>query len=65
MYQLTNQEIRVLELICRGYNSKEIGEKLFKSPRTIEGYRARLYEKLEVKNKAELIACAFRNDLLK
>lgn len=36
---LTNREKEVLELICNQYSTAEIAEKLFISPRTVEGHR--------------------------
>ena len=65
MTKLTENEKRILRLTCNGYTSKQIGEKLFKSPRTIEDYRSKLYIKLNVKNKAQLITYVLQNNLLK
>jgi two-component system response regulator NreC len=53
---LTRRELEILELIVKGYTNKEIAGKLFLSPRTIEGHRAKLIMKYNVKNTAELIA---------
>lgn len=61
---LTEQEKKTLKLISAGLTSKEIGDILCKSPRTIEDYRARLYEKFNVKNKAQLITYIYKNKLL-
>lgn len=65
MADLNDRERILLELICEGYSSKDIGLIMFRSPRTIEDYRSKLYEKFDVKNKAELITYAHKNDLLK
>ena len=43
-------------LLCQGQTSKEIARILNISPRTAEAHRARLLNKFEVHNTAELIA---------
>ncbi|MEM1405932.1 MAG: LuxR C-terminal-related transcriptional regulator [Bacteroidota bacterium] len=63
MQELNSKEKKVLKLICQGLSSTQIGELINKSPRTVEGYRSNLYEKLGVKNKIELIAFAFKHGL--
>jgi FixJ family two-component response regulator len=52
---LTRRERDVLTLIVAGASSKEAGRKLGISPRTIEFHRARIIEKVEAKNTADLI----------
>ncbi|WP_297779267.1 LuxR C-terminal-related transcriptional regulator [uncultured Roseovarius sp.] len=56
MVQLTQREREVAILTCRGLTSKEIGLDLGLSYRTIEVYRARLLEKFQARNLAELVA---------
>jgi len=53
-FDLTNKELKVLELILAGYTNKEISEKLQNSKRTIETHRFNLMRKMEVKNLIEL-----------
>ena len=62
---LSPREIEVLELICREFTAKEIAEKLFISPRTAEGHRRHLIEKLGVKNTAGLIVKAIKEGLIR
>ncbi|HAA11256.1 MAG TPA: hypothetical protein DCE41_05960 [Cytophagales bacterium] len=57
---LTDREKEVLELICEGLNSAQIGERLIISPRTAEGHRKKLIAKFEVKNTAQLIIKAIQ-----
>lgn len=52
---LSDHEIDVLRLIFKEYTTAEIGETLFLSPRTIEGYRKVLMEKTSVRNMAGLV----------
>ncbi len=61
---LTAREIEVLELICQEYTAREIADKLFISPRTAEGHRRKLIEKLGVKNTAGLIVKAIKEGIV-
>lgn len=61
--ELSDKEKTLLKMLIEGLNSKEIGLKMFKSPRTIEDMREKLYQKFNVKNKEQLIALASRWDL--
>lgn len=63
--RLTNREQEILEMICDGLTNYEIGEKLFLSHRTIENQRLALYQKLEVKNTAELVKLSLQMGLLR
>lgn len=60
----TKREIEVLELICKQYTTVDIGEKLFISPRTVEGHRNNLLLKTESKNVAGLVIYALKNKLV-
>ena len=62
---LTEREVDVLRLICKEYTTTEIGEALFLSPKTIEGYRKALMDKTEAKNMAGLVLFAIRHGLYK
>ena len=57
---LTTREQEVLELICQEFTTNEIGEKLFISPRTVEGHRKSLVEKFGVRNTAGLVLKAYK-----
>lgn len=61
---LTNREKEVLELICNQYSTAEIAEKLFISPRTVEGHRNNLLLKTESKNMAGLVVFAIQNEII-
>jgi EAL domain-containing protein (putative c-di-GMP-specific phosphodiesterase class I)/FixJ family two-component response regulator len=56
--RLSLREIEVLELIAMGKSSKEAGQALGLSPRTIDVYRAKLMAKLNARNVAELVKVA-------
>lgn len=61
---LSEREKEVLILICEGLSTNEISEKIFLSPRTVEGHRLRILEKTGTKNTAGMVAYAFKNNLV-
>ena len=61
---LTNREIDVLKLICKQLSTREIGEKLFISPKTVETHKSNLLLKVGVKNTAGLIIYAIHNSIV-
>ena len=61
--QLSNREYDVLNLVCSGLTSQEIAEKLFISLKTVEVHRANIFSKAHVRNTAELIIWAVKNNL--
>jgi PAS domain S-box-containing protein len=63
--KLTNRELEVLELICKGKSTLETSQTLCLGLRTIDTYRANLLEKTDSKNIAELIMYAIRYGLIK
>lgn len=61
---LSPRELQVLGLIGHGHTNREIAERLAVSVKTIEGYRARLLEKLGARTRADLVAYAMLAGLL-
>lgn len=59
---LTDRETDILNFLCQGLTYKEIGEKLFISPRTVEVHKRNISEKLNLKSKAELVKYSLRNN---
>ncbi len=62
--KLNDRETEVLKLICKEHTTAEIAEQIFLSPRTVEGIRTNLIEKVGVRNAAGLIIYAFRTGLV-
>ncbi|HEX5061521.1 MAG TPA: response regulator transcription factor [Kofleriaceae bacterium] len=56
--QLTVREREIWKLVVKGYSTKEIGQALFISPRTVEVHRQHVMRKLGVRSLAALILCA-------
>jgi DNA-binding NarL/FixJ family response regulator len=52
---LSKRELEVLKLLAEGLNSKEIGDRLFISERTVSNHRAHILEKTDARNTAELV----------
>ena len=57
---LTDRELHVLGLVGRGFATREIAEELHISVKTVETYRARLKEKMNLRSGAELVRFAVR-----
>jgi DNA-binding NarL/FixJ family response regulator len=53
--ELTPREKEVLQLVARGYSTKQIADKLSISIRTVESHRINMLKKVGVANSAELI----------
>lgn len=62
--RLNDRELSVLQLICQEYTAAEIGQKVFLSPRTVEGIRSSLLEKIGVRNTAGLVMYAVKNGIV-
>jgi two-component system response regulator NreC len=56
--ELSEREAEVLALIANGLTNAEIGEQLYVSVRTVETHRAHIYQKLDVRSRAELVRVA-------
>jgi DNA-binding NarL/FixJ family response regulator len=52
---LSNRELQVFELIGQGYSTREIAEQLHLSPKTIETYREKIKEKLNIGTGSQLV----------
>jgi DNA-binding NarL/FixJ family response regulator len=63
--KLSEREREVLKLTAEGYSSQEIADQLILSPKTIETYRSRLMQKLNLHHRSELVRFALRRGLLK
>ena len=61
---LSDREYEVMSRIASGKTVTEIAEELSLSAKTISTYRARVLEKLSVKNSAEIVKYAIRNGLV-
>jgi DNA-binding NarL/FixJ family response regulator len=62
--QITDRERDVLKLICQGFSTAEIADKLFLSVSTIEKHRAELLLKTNSPNSTALAVYAIKNNLV-
>lgn len=61
---LSEREMQTLQKIASGKRLTDIAEELMLSPKTVSVYRARVLEKLQLSNNAELTVYAIRNNLV-
>jgi len=62
--ELSERELEILILICKGLSNQEIADQLFISKRTVDKHRANILEKSESKNTAQLVVYAIKNRLV-
>lgn len=63
-FDITSREREILQLICEEYTTPEIADKLFISPRTVDGHRNNLLQKLGCRNVAGLVVFAIQHQLV-
>jgi predicted ATPase/DNA-binding CsgD family transcriptional regulator len=61
---LSPRELEVLRLMAEGLSSREIGERLFISPRTATTHVANIFAKLDVDSRASAVTAGFRLGLI-
>jgi two-component system invasion response regulator UvrY len=57
---LSEREMQVMLMITQGQKVQDISDQLFLSPKTVNSYRYRLFEKLDIENDVELTHMAIR-----
>ena len=62
--QLTDREREVLKLVAEGYTTQEIADMLVISPKTVEGHKSSLMNKLNIHNRLDLFKYALRRGLI-
>jgi len=63
-YSMNDREKEFLQLACSEFTYNEIATKMFLSPKTIDGYRNALFEKLNVKTRVGLVMFAVKNGIV-
>jgi DNA-binding CsgD family transcriptional regulator len=61
---LTPQEQQIARLAAEGLSNREIGERLFLSPRTVSTHLYRIYPKVGVRSRAELARIITSSDVV-
>ncbi len=60
---LTERENQIMCMIVNGKSTKQIGEELYLSPKTVSTHKMRILEKLNIENVADLIRYALKHHL--
>lgn len=61
---ISERELEILFLVCRGLSNQEIADELFISKRTVDKHRANLLSKTGCRNTAALVMYAIKNKLV-
>lgn len=64
LLNLSEREIEFLRLTAMEWSYKEIADIMYVSPRTIDGYRDALFEKLNVRTRVGLVMFAVKNGII-
>jgi len=62
--ELSDREFTVLRMMAAGMTGKDIARKISISNKTVSTYRTRILKKLHLRNNAQLVAYAVKNNLL-
>ena len=60
---LKEREIEFIKYACTEKTYREIAEEMFLSPKTVEGYRDSIFEKLNLRNRTGLVIYAIKNKI--
>lgn len=64
IYDLTETEIKIIKLVLNGYTNKDVADELYISEKTVKFHLYKVFKKLKVKNRSELILFGFRHGLV-
>jgi two-component system response regulator DegU len=53
--RVTKREAEILQLVATGYSTREIGEHLFISEKTVRNHLGSLFRKLDARNRTEAV----------
>jgi len=63
IYNLTEAEIKIVKLVLNGYSNKKIATELYLSEKTIKFHLYKIFKKLSVRSRSELILYGYRNGI--
>lgn len=61
---LSPRERQVLQLVAEGYTNQQVADRIFVSVKSVETYRARIAQKLSLKNRADFVRYALESGML-
>jgi DNA-binding NarL/FixJ family response regulator len=59
--KLTAKESQIVELVVEGFKNREIASRLFLSEQTIKSHLGRIFRKLQVRNRSQLVSMTFKS----
>jgi DNA-binding NarL/FixJ family response regulator len=62
--KLSTREVEIVSLFCAGLSYKEIADKLFLSPRTVETHKINILAKLDLKTTVDIVKYAIKNNII-
>lgn len=62
--QLSPRELEVLTMVAQGYTNQQLADRLYLSVKTVETYKARVMEKLNLNSRFELVRYALQHGFL-
>ena len=62
--KLKDRELTFLKLACTEMTYKEIANEMCLSPKTIDGYRQALFDKLNIRSRVGLVLYAIQNNII-
>ena len=62
---LNDREKLIIQMICQQQTTQQIADKIYLSKRTVEGYRTRILEKMDVKNTAGVVIFALKHSIIR
>ncbi len=63
VYGITEKERVVIEHVCQGHTNKEIASELFLSEQTVKAHLNRIFRKVNVSSRSQLVALAMSNQM--
>ncbi len=64
LYDLTNAELNIVKMVVNGDSNKKIAENLYLSEKTVKFHLYKVFKKLSLKSRSQLILHCFRNGML-
>jgi DNA-binding NarL/FixJ family response regulator len=61
--RFSKKESRIIELVADGYKNKEIASILFLSEQTIKSHLGRIFKKMNVTNRSQLVSFVIKNKI--
>jgi DNA-binding NarL/FixJ family response regulator len=62
--QLTERELEVFRLLCRGFSNQEVAHELWISESTVKTHVTRVFAKLELRDRAQAVVLAYESGLV-